>query len=346
MQYDDTSFYPSDFGTSDAGSYDLGPTALDTSGLYGGLDSGLTGFNSQLQSPLSTPTPPAQQQGLIPGLGAAGGANSLQGLLGLLGGGAGLIGTLASGGVTGTQRPTLPTAQKAMIGQANQALQPGALGQLPLQQQQSSLLQSLLQGQVPPAYAKLVANAYDPAYQNAATRSIQGAQQAGFYDNPLSSPVGGNIMGPAAAQLQGQQANTLLGLLTQIPGLFQAPINAQLGAAGSQANALLSGGQQYAGQQNSVPLAGQLGTQLGSGLQGVSQGLGQANQQQFNNQLLQQLVAQQGGGGIGPGGAQGVAPQATGAQNLFQNQGAQMPNTQLGLNTPLGSQQGTTGSYY
>jgi hypothetical protein len=150
--------------------------------------------------------------------------------------------------------------------------------------QQAQMLQALSQGQIPQGFSDLVARAYDPAYQQAATRATEGARQAGFYDNPLSSPVGGAIMGPAAAQLQGQQANSLLALMQSLPGLYNQPIQTQAGAAGNQSNALLNAARQQTGQTQSAPLGPQIGQAIGSGLQGIGQGIGQQAQQQQQSQ--------------------------------------------------------------
>lgn len=330
MSWDDWSFgsdYGGDYGYSDGGYGDYGNNYASTpyddySYSYGSYDPGAYAFDTEAPSPLAGIaggvgmggyTDPETGQvygggsgGMSSGLGAPGaqglfgggtmgGLNTLQGILGLGGGLAGLIGTLAGGGNGGAINPVLGTAQKAQINQANQALQPGAMGQLPLQQQQAGMLQALAQGQIPPQMAQLVANAYDPMYQDAATRSVNAARTAGFHDNPLSSPVGGAIMGPAAAQLQGQQANTLLGLLQTFPQLFNAPIGNQIGAAQGQSNNLLTAANLGRGQQSSVPLGPQIGAQVGGMLQGASQAIGQ-------NDLMAQLQRMtQGQGGVGTG---------------------------------------------
>jgi hypothetical protein len=226
--------------------------------------------------------------GAGPNQGSPFGGLGLQGLLGLGGAGAGLLGALMGGGVQQTQMPQIGTAQKAAINQAPQGLTPFAQGTSPLQMQQSALLNALFQGQIPPQMAQLVANAYQPQYQQAATRATDAARQAGFYDAPLSSPVGGAIMGPAAAQLQGQQANSLLGLMQTMPGLYNTPIQQQIGAAGQQGNQLLSGANMGIGQQNTGNLPQQIGAQVGGALQGAGQALGQ-------NQLLQRQLQGQGG---------------------------------------------------
>lgn len=307
MQLDEYSFDPSGFSlfggdTSNIGSFDpssyasFAPTQPDYSlGAGGGFDvSGInapgTGFDTTLLG-----APGAAAPGAIGGLGSLGGLNSIQGLLGLGGGISGLIGALSGGGVQRTISPTIGTAQKAAIGQAGQALGPAAQGQLPLQQMQASILQALAAGQIPPQLAKLVATAYDPAYQDAATRSVQAGRQAGFFDAPLSSPPGGAIMGPAAAQLQGQQANTLLGLMQSFPQLFNQPVSNQISAAQGQGNQLLGGANLGIGQQASAPLGPTIGAGVGNALTGMSQAIGQANQQQSLNQLLQNQIQGQGG---------------------------------------------------
>jgi hypothetical protein len=91
-------------------------------------------------------------------------------------------------------------------------------------------------------------------------------------------------MGPAAAQLQGQQANSLLALMQSLPGLYNQPIQTQAGAAGNQSNALLNAARQQTGQTQSAPLGPQIGQAIGSGLQGIGQGIGQQAQQQQQSQ--------------------------------------------------------------
>jgi hypothetical protein len=272
-------------------------------GPGGQFDTSLTGGGNINQGPgtqgpggLGIPQPPGAMniQPTGGGLGSPGsqapfGGLGLQGLLGLGGAGAGLLGALMGGGVTGTAMPKMGTAQKAAINQAPQGLTPFAQGTSPLQMQQGALLNALFQGQIPPQMAQLVANAYQPQYQQAATRATDAARQAGFYDAPLSSPVGGAIMGPAAAQLQGQQANSLLGLMQTMPGLYNTPIQQQATAAGQQGTQMLQGANLGIGQQNSQPLGAQIGQAVGSGLQGMSQSIGQQNQQNFNNQLLSKI---------------------------------------------------------
>lgn len=321
MQWDDSSFFgggglgsiqpdaPTDdfsntagwdpsFGTTSAGSYDyagglpaFSAQLQDPTAGYGGAAQSGSPMGSQTGTPMGL----GSQSPLFSGLPGMGGLNSLQGLLGIGGGLAGLGGLLAGGGVTGTQRPTLPPNAMAQLNQGVGALGPAAQGALPLQQLQAQLLQSLAMGQIPPQMAALVQSAYSPAYQNAATQSIDAARKAGFFDNPLSSPVGGAIMGPAAAQLQGQQANSLLGLMQSFPQLFNQPIGNQISAAGQQGNQLLSGAGLQTGQKQSQPLGSQIGQAIGGGLSGMSQAIGQNQQNQMLGQILQRQLGGQGG---------------------------------------------------
>jgi hypothetical protein len=320
---DDGSFdfgsYGSDFGSFDSAGSDFAGSDLmsqysggaDVLGSYGNAQQP---YFSNLQADPAASVASAGGGGIMgglgglfggggggglgaPGAGGLGGGGSLAALLGLGGAGAGLLGTILGKGVTGTTTPQLPTAARAQLNQSNQALQPFALGQTPLQQQQAGMLQALSQGQVPPGFAQLVANAYDPAYQNAATRATTAARQAGFYDNPLSSPVGGNIMGPAAAQLQGQQANSLLALMQSLPQLFNQPIQTQAGAAGQQSNSLLNAARMQTGSQQSQPLAPQIGQAVGAGLQGIGQGMAANQQAAQSQQNWNSLLQAMGGGG-------------------------------------------------
>lgn len=307
MQWDEYSFDPGSYGF-DAGSYGSEYGSYDPSSYAGYTPDAGTGMSAVQGDSQYSPAsgmagggvPPGGgmgapgAQGLFGG-GQMGGLNTLQGVLGVGGGLAGLIGALTGGGQVSKTMPQLGTAQTAQINQANQALQPAAQGQLPLQQMQASMLQALASGQIPPEMAKLVQSAYDPAYQDAATRSVNAGRQAGFFDNPLSSPPGGAIMGPAAAQLQGQQANSLLGLMQSLPQLFNAPVGNQIGAAQSQSGNLLQAANLGRGQTTSQPLGPQIGGIIGGGLQGMSQAIGQGQQQNSLNQLLQNQMQGQGG---------------------------------------------------
>jgi hypothetical protein len=234
--------------------------------------------------------------GLFGGVGGAGGLGTPS-LLGLLGGGAGLLGALIAGGKTGSSTPIMSTPMRAAANQsydAAQGLSQFAQNQSPLQQQQAQALNALFTGQISPLYQPLIEQAYGPAWQSAAQASIEGGRNAGFYDNPLSSPVGGAIMGPAAAALKGQEANSLLGLAQSVPGQFQAPINAQIGAQQNQAQAFNNLFNAYPyGQQNSVPLASQVGQGAAGTLMGLGQGMQQNASQVAQNAWQQQMFQQQ-----------------------------------------------------
>jgi hypothetical protein len=254
-------------------------------------------------TPTGSSIPGGTGTGGVPGAGSgggglfgAGGGLGTPSLLGLLGGGAGLIGSLLAGGKTGSSMPIMSTPMRAAGNQSYDALQgltQFAQGQSPLQQQQTALLDALARGQATPGLQQLIQQAYGPAWQSVAQQSIEAGRNAGFTDNPMSSPVGGAVMGPAAAQLQGQEANSLLNAMYQVPGMFQAPINAQIGAQGSQATGFSNLMGQYPyGTQQSVPLASQVGqgaagTLLGLG-QGMQQNANQVAQQSWQNQMLQQ----------------------------------------------------------
>ena len=270
---------PGGWGTGDPSG--INPTAPGVTSVGGGAGAGSGGG------------------GLFGGVGAGGGLGT-PGLLGLLGGGAGLIGSLLAGGKTGSSTPIMSTPMRAAGNQSYDALQgltQFAQGQSPLQQQQTALLNALANGQATPGLQQLIQQAYGPAWQSVAQQSIEGGRNAGFYDNPMSSPVGGAIMGPAAAQLQGQEANSLLNAMYQVPGMFQAPINAQIGAQGSQATGFSNLMGQYPyGTQQSQPLGSQVGqgvagTLLGLG-QGMTQNANQVAQQSWQNQMLQQQQQQ------------------------------------------------------
>lgn len=302
-----------DFGTS----YDFGGDfgSLYGDGGFGGdlMSQFSLGFSPQLDTSglggytaPSMPAPvapqPAPQMGGGGGLpmGGQGGFGSmLPGLLGLGGGLASMIGTIAGGGMG--PKPQMSVPQKAALNQAygaNQQLGQFATGQTPLQMQQAGMLQALANGQIPQNFSNLVARAYDPQYQDVARRATEAGRQAGFYDSPMTSPVGGAIVGPAAAQLQGQQAQSLLGLMQSLPGLYTNPIQQQMSAAQGQAGGFTNLGGQYPvqQQQNIAPL---LGNQIGSGLQGLGQAIGQnqqqTQQQQFQNSLLQAINRQRQG---------------------------------------------------
>jgi hypothetical protein len=88
--------------------------------------------------------------------------------------------------------------------------------------------------------------------------------------------------------------------MQSFPQLFNQPIQTQANAAANQSGNLLRAAGAQTGQQQSVPLAPQIGQAVGAGLQGIGQGIQQnqqmAQQQQFQNSLLQALGGQQQGG--------------------------------------------------
>jgi hypothetical protein len=165
---------------------------------------------------------------------------------------------------------------------------------------QMSLLQALQSGQgLPPGYNQLIEQAFQPQMGSLYDQAVNAGRTRGFYDSPATAPPGGAILGPGLADLQGQMAQAKLGMMQSLPGLFQAPIQQQMGAAQGQAGGFTSLGGQYPYQQQ-ANIAPMLGQQVGAGLQGLGQSIGQnqqqAQQQQFQNSLLQAL--QQGNSGL------------------------------------------------
>ncbi len=371
----------SDFGSSDASSYDLGqnftaPAILPdtfygppTTGQYygpaatGSLATDVLQAGGQL-NPNGTPqgggslwdqlTGGNVGGAAMPGTGAGGGGYGgsagfgglgLPGILGLLGGGAGLIGALTAGGVGQRTTPQLSVPARAAGNQAYaaaQGLAPFAAGTTPLQATQASILQGLASGQIPPGLAQLVQQAYGPQFQSLYGQAADAGRQAGFYDAPATAPPGGAILGPGLAQLQGQMANSLLGLATQLPGEFQAPINAQLSAAGNQVQGFNNLLNAYpTGSQTSQPLGNQVFQGLAGTLGGLGQGMAQNQNQQAQNQWqqsmlqaqnqqnanMQQLLGLQRIGAVPGGGGQGISfsgvSQGSGGYNFDPTYGPQ-----------------------
>lgn len=252
----------------------------------------------------------AQGGGYAPQMGAPG-AQAPQGfgnqmlqpqnLLGLLGGFAGLAGTLAGGGKQQTITPNLSPQQKQTgalaeqsLGQMNQFAQ----GTSPLQQMQMSLLQALASGQgLPPGYAQLVEQAFQPQMGNIATQAIESARRRGFAGGAelLQQGPAGAIAGPMLADLQGQMAQAKLGLMQSLPQQYNQPIATQAASAGNQAQGYGNLFRSYpTGQTQSVPLGPQIGQAIGQGLTGL--GTGMAQQQQQNSLMNALMGAQQRGG--------------------------------------------------
>lgn len=312
-----------DFGGSDLmsqfqpGGLDLGfsPT-LDTGNLYQGGGLGVPGgipaapFGGIPQpAPQVAPAPPqAAPQ-------AAGAGNSLlaallspQGLLGVGGGLAGLIGTLSAGGQTGKQTRTVQptTQQQAQMNQGYQALGQFANAQTPLQQQQTSLLTALSNGQgLPPGYAQLVEQAFQPQLGDLYTQAANAGRARGFHDAPATSPVGSAVLGPGLANLQGQIAAEKLKMMMGLPGLYNQPIATQGNFAQNYLSAAQNPNLMNSQVTGSVPMGPQIGTVVGAGLQGIGQAIGQSQaaqqQAQFQNQLMKQLQQTNSGAGQYPG---------------------------------------------
>jgi hypothetical protein len=268
---------PTDYGSFDTSSYDLGGGSFDTSGINGGM----TGFSPQLQDPSAGMGMGSAAPGAGPNQGSPFGGLGLQGLLGLGGAGASLIGALMGGGVTGTAQPQMGTAQKALGNQASNLLQQGPLsqfaqGQNPLQMQQASLLQALAGGQgLPPGYQQLIEQAFQPQLGSLYQQAAQQGQQRGFYDAPATSPAGGAVLGPGLADLQGQMAQAKLQMMMSMPGVFQPAINSQGGFAQGQAQGTTNLFSQYPyGQQNTGNLPQQVGQGVGNMLLGIGGAMG------------------------------------------------------------------------
>jgi hypothetical protein len=218
-----------------------------------------------------------------------------QNLLGALGGIAGLAGTLAGGGNRGTQTPKLDDRAKAQFGaaqNANAGLQPFAQGMTPLQKQQQQLLAAITSGKgLDQNYAKAIESAFEPQMGNLYEQASAAGRKRGFHDAPATSPAGGAILGPGLADLQGQIAAQKIAAMFGLPGLFQQPINTQLGAAGNFASQQGNLFQSYPkGVQQSSPLGPQIGQSIGQGLVGLGSAFGQQQQQSQMNQWQQQMM--------------------------------------------------------
>ncbi len=270
------------------------PMAIDP--LTGQITGPLPGFNYGAGGAVGAPG--------AAGLGGGSANPWLAGGLGAAGGLAGLIGSLASGGVTSRSQPNLSTAQKALSQygvQSLQGLNPFIQGTSPNQIAQNSLLQQIAAGQIPQSITDLVRSAYGPVMQNLMTDATNAGRQAGFYDAPISSPPGGAIVGPGLAQLQGQMAGSVLDQMTKLPGLYNQPINNQIGAAQNQAAGYNTAFGNYPyGQTNSQPIGASVGQGLANVASGAAQGYAgqQAQQQQQNtNNLLMAMAMRNSGQG-------------------------------------------------
>lgn len=294
-----------DYGTS----FDFGSTP---SYDFGGFDPSLQ-FNTPSYSA------PMGMGAAAPGVGGGQASPWMGAGMGALGPLAGLIGNLAGGGAGQRVMPQLTTNQKAMQGQGTQALgmmSPFAMGQSPLQQQQAGVLgalgpylQAMMSGQgmqgLIGQLSPMIQQAYSPFVQGLMQQATEAGRKSGFYDAPGTSPVGSAILGPGMAQLQGQQAQSLLqAMLQQIPqaamqgaGAFNQPVNQQIGAAQGMASGYgnLMG---PTGTQQSQPMGPQIGQNVATALGGAAQGyLGQQQQnqqQQYQNSMLNAIQGMSG----------------------------------------------------
>lgn len=287
--------------TPDMGSsWDLGggydAPSFDFGGASGGLDTSWLDAYTQpqqpmfQQGPLGIPQAPAPQ----PQQGAGQANPWIGGLLGAASPLAGLIGALVNQGQGPTSGPKPTTAQKANMTAGNQFAQMGAMGQLPAQQMQMSLLQALAGGQgLPPGYAQLVEQAFQPQMGDLYTQAVNAGRGRGFHDAPATSPPGGAILGPGLSNLQGQMASAKLGLMHSLPQLFNQPAQTQGSFAQNYLQAAQGAPMQQQAQQ---PMAPQIANSVGQILSGASQGYNAAAQQgQQQNTLDSLLKALQGG---------------------------------------------------
>ena len=256
------------------------------------------------------------------GGGTGGGGNNaspwLGAAMGSLGPMAGLIGSLINGGQGATTGPKPNTQQKANMGYANQQAQLGAGGNLPAQQMQMSLLQALQSGQgLPPGYQQLIEQAYQPQMGDLYSQAAAAGRARGFHDAPATSPVGSAILGPGLSNLQGQMAQSKLGLMQSLPALYNQPIATQGGFAQNYMNAAQNPATMQ--QTTTNPMAPQIGQAVGGlisgGAQGYNAAVGQNQQQQTLDSLLKSLQQKNTTGGLSqvPMAQGGIVTQPTNA---------------------------------
>jgi hypothetical protein len=129
---------------------------------------------------------------------------------------------------------TAQGAGSSLLG-AMQGLQPmqmqaagqGLQGQMGLLNQFQPWMNALAQGNLPlsPQIQSLVDQAYAPSFGSAFQQASQAGQARGFYDNPATGPVGGNVLGQMLPQLAGQEAQAKLNLGMQMPGVIGQAVN-------------------------------------------------------------------------------------------------------------------------
>jgi len=139
-----------------------------------------------------------------------------------------------------------------------------------------------------------VEQAFQPQMGDLYTQAAQQGAARGFHDSPATSPPGGAILGPGLANLQGQMAQAKLGLMQSLPGLYNTPVQTQIGAAGQQANALLNSAGMERGQTQSQPAGGQIMNTIGAGLQGLGQSMGQQQKDQAAQQNFEKMISMSG----------------------------------------------------
>ena len=272
-----------DFGGSYSPSFDtswLNAYTQPQAGAYGGFQQGPLGMN---------------QPGAAPAPASGGAANPwIGGLLGAAGPLAGLIGALASGGQGPTSQVKPSTNQQAQMARGTQMQETGAMGGLPAQQMQMSLLQALQSGQgLPQGYQQLVEQAFQPQLGDLYSQAAQQGRARGFHDAPATSPPGGAILGPGLSNLQGQMAAAKLGLMHSLPQLFNQPAQTQA----QMANAFSSqvSDPRLMQQTSQQPMGPSIANAFGNVLSGAAQGYygtQQANQQQDMTQSLLKALQQ------------------------------------------------------
>lgn len=227
-----------------------------------------------------------------------------------------------------------------------------AQGTDPLTQQQSGLMSQygdFLRNQMNTNYADIAAQLHPFETSDIMSQAAQGAQRAGFYDAPGTSPVGSALAGPALAQRAGQvgsqRAQALMAMATQMPGSIGQGMNAfnnfqnqQMANMGAAANAMqggfgafnnlsnqqvnlmnaLAAGLQAGGSQYNTP------NQLGMTAQGnMGTGLGNVGQQYgnlFSDPMFRQLFAGGQGQNMGNYLGQGLAGMFSGFGQGYGNQ--------------------------
>lgn len=269
--------------------FNAGQMADPSASIASAGGGGISGYLSSLFGGGGTGVGGGSVGGVGGGVGGGGTNPLIGGLLGALGPAASLIGALASGGVTGTSQPKIPTNAMAQLNAGANALSPFATGASPLQQQQASLLNAIASGQgLAQPYAQAIERAFEPQLGSLYEQATNAGRARGFYDAPATSPAGGAVLGPGLANLQGQIAAAKIAQMNALPGLFQQPINTQAMAGGQWANSMLDAAQRQIGRQQSVPT----GTLVGQGLSGML-GAGSAGYNAFQQASLQQQANQQ-----------------------------------------------------